>query len=61
MTNAIVVIMSPELARKLGAIPATREPTFGYATFNPSTQMFVWAANGEKMVWKLIPECRRML
>ena len=32
MTNAVVCIMSPDLAYKLGARPPPREPTFGYAT-----------------------------
>jgi hypothetical protein len=60
MNNAVVAIMSPELARKLGAVPAPREPTFGCAMFDPSREMFVWATDGSKMVWKLVPGCRQM-
>jgi len=58
MTNAIVCIMSPDLAYKLGAHPAPREPTFGYAMVRPSTQIMVWATDGSQWVWDMVQGCR---
>ncbi len=58
MTNAIVAIMSLDLARKLGAVPAPRDLNFGYTIFRPSEEMLVWTTTGEKLVWKLVHGCR---
>ena len=58
MINAVVCIMSPELAYKLGARPAPREPTFGYAMVRPSTQIMVWATDGSQWVWDMVQGCR---
>ena len=58
MINAVVAIMSPELAYKLGARPAPREPTFGYAMFRPTMQIMVWASDGSQWVWDMVVGCQ---